>query len=135
MTTKLSDLPEETLIRLLQTLDVHSLVAFSLSSRYFRALCIHHIWPSFAAQVAGVRALRQNGNIQLGTVSDWARLVTSMKMCCASRTLHVAVQLQPTDSVTSLALKYSVSTQDILRTNALFSEHHSPPADFCTFRL
>lgn len=120
----LADLPEEMLLQVLLALDVDSLASFSASSKYFRALSLRYVWPRVAARKAGFSALQQDGNAVFSTVREWQKFISTMEVFSAARTLHASVQLQRTDSVASLALKYAVSTQDILRTNALFSEQH-----------
>lgn len=130
MPVTITDLPEESLTRVLESLDLHSLAAISLCSRYLRSLCLAQIWPSHAAKAAGVRALQHDGKSKLLTVSDWARFVDRLLVHRASRTLHIAVQLERTDSVSSLALKYAVSPHEICRSNALLSEHHAATRDY-----
>lgn len=138
---RLRDLPEDVLLTLCDYIHPEALHALSLSCPYWKKFCLETVWPRRLAVKLGVRDVRlspasscPNTRVQPPSPAQeeahvpdseaWARLLHTVSTHASSRTLCISIQLSSTDSVTSLALEYAVSRQDIFRTNALFSEHH-----------
>ncbi len=129
MATKLTDLPNELLLHVFSFVDATTLLRISFSSRSLQSLCVLQAWPALAARAAGVRTIVKCNSTQLWSPAAWKRFVMSLQTHPTARVLHVAVHLNRGDSVRSLALQHGVCMADLLRTNALFSEHHLATRD------
>eukprot|EP00177_Eucheuma_denticulatum_P006263 GFKZ01011418.1.p1 GENE.GFKZ01011418.1~~GFKZ01011418.1.p1 ORF type:complete len:309 (+),score=13.15 GFKZ01011418.1:168-1094(+) len=132
---KLSDFPHDLLLVISDFLNPAGLHSLSLSTPFFSHFILNHAWPRRIAKTLGVRSLnsipptsplpRVATTYQPSDSHSWHRFFTTLSSCPSSRTLSVCVRLEPQHSITSLALQYSVSRQDIFRMNALYSEHHA----------
>lgn len=138
--TTLSDLPEETLQTICNFAHPDDLHSLSQTSHFWRNLCRNYVWPRRVAECIGVRSILyescphptrstqqlpvlRNVDIDMPDSQTWLRVFRAFQTHHCTRTLYICVQLGNTDSVTSLALQYAVTPQDIFRTNLLFSEH------------
>lgn len=137
---RLYDLPEDVLLRICDFIHHDALPALSQISTHWAEFCVQKVWPRHLAAKVGVRGIRFPLTTRVASSSavpaqayqkthipsarEWTRLLHTVSLHEASRTLCIFIQLSPSDSVNSLALEYSISRDDIFRTNALFSENH-----------
>lgn len=124
MNIKLTDLPNELLLQIFSFVDANTLLKISSTSRALRRLCQVEAWPNLAANAAGVRSITASESTKIWSAGRWKKFVLSLETHSTSRVLHVAVYLNRGDSIRSLALQHEVCIAEILRTNALISEHH-----------
>lgn len=120
---QLSDLPEDVLLQICHFIPYQTLLSISQTSLVWKAFCVQKVWPSRLAVLLGVRAIRLLP-AKAPSAEAWARLLHAATLHKASRTLCISIELSSSDSINALAIQYSISREDIFRTNALFGEHH-----------
>lgn len=111
-----------------------SLLSLSKVSPFWDNLCVETLWPRHIATALGVQGVRGNNEAPLSQylmqqkpIRDsqiWFRILHNFRAFPAASALSICVQLGKKDSLTSLALEYAVSRQDIMRSNSIFAEHH-----------
>lgn len=129
--TCVTQLPIDILVHISDYLPAQTLHALALSTSFFYALSLRQLWPRRLARKLGIRAIQSTPpetNLPRSTVSyvpphskGWLRLCSTLPDS-PSEALSLCVKLSDTDTVSSLALKFSVTRQDIFRVNALYSE-------------
>ncbi|CAN8062679.1 unnamed protein product [Agarophyton chilense] len=131
----LNRLPEDVLLLICDFAAADTLHTLSIASERWRYFIQTKVWPrrlAFSLRVRAIRfvppttapnTLRFISHTKSLDASAWVRILQTFQTYSSSRLLCICVALSKHDSITSLALRYAVSVNDILRTNALFAEH------------
>lgn len=135
-------LPQDVLLHISDHMNAPTLLALSLTSSFWRRFCCVEAWPRRLAGRLSVRTVHVphpprraiaphphtddddvtpiNHNMDPFTCF---RILQTLETCPSSRILCLCVHINRTDSLTSLALSYGVSRDDICRTNCLYTEY------------
>lgn len=129
------------MLQICDHMDALSLLALSLTSTFWKRFCCFEVWPRRLASSLSVRTVHvphhprravaphTNNDVNMATSTSnidphaCFRIMHTLNTCPSSRILCLCVHINRTDSLTSLALSYGVTRDDICRTNCLYTEY------------
>lgn len=130
------DLPKDVLLTICDHALPDTILSLSLCSTFWNTFCRNTVWPRRIATSLGVAAIQVTNYSDefpfsplIGpifhppTTFGWHRILQNFNTHSSARHLCLCVQLGSSDSITSLALRFAVSKQDICIINCLFAEH------------
>lgn len=134
-------LPQDVVLQICDHMNASSLLALSLTSTFWKQFCCVEAWPRRLASILSVRAVHiphpprravvphTDDDVNITSVPTNTdpracfRILHTLNTCASSRILCLCVHMNPTDSLTSLAISYGVTRDDICRTNCLYTEY------------
>lgn len=140
----IDELPQDVVLQICDHMDASSLLALSLTSTFWKRFCCMEAWPRRLALSLSVRSVyvphpprravaphTEDDVTMAATTTNTNphacfRILHTLNTCPSSRILCLCVHMSRTDSLTSLALSYGVTRDDICRTNCLYTEYQLP---------